>query len=404
MINNRIKNKIKELYKNKSTTLYKNKSIYNLEYMQEFAKERGGKCLSKKYINMTTHLKWECKEDHVWSAIPTCVISRGQWCAKCSSKNAAISKRIDWKDIQDAAIKKNGKLLSDESEYINTYSKLKWQCEYGHIWYACIDSVKNTNRWCPKCNISYGENLSREILQTIFKKQFPSCKPEWLINPITNRPLELDGYNDELKLAFEYNGIQHYKKNIYSKTKEILNNQFYRDNIKKNVCDKLNIKLIIIPYKYDNENDIKKCIVEQLKDFGYNVNSNIKIDKKNLYKTKRIQKFKEKIKKLGYKLMTEYKGYLKPVTLKCINKGHIFDILPSSITKNHTCPVCSGYRVKTTEQIKKICLEHEIKFMEKEYKAGNRFKTKCLNCGLELKIRHADLKNYVCRCKKQNGN
>ena len=46
---------------------------------------RGGKCLSKKYINTKSKLKFECSEVHVWEATPNAV-QGGTWCPKCSQK------------------------------------------------------------------------------------------------------------------------------------------------------------------------------------------------------------------------------------------------------------------------------------------------------------------------------
>ena len=40
---------------------------------------------------------------------------------------------------------------------------------------------------------------------------FSPIRPNFLVDPQTNYKLELDGYNEELNIAFEYNGIQHYK-------------------------------------------------------------------------------------------------------------------------------------------------------------------------------------------------
>ena len=51
--------------------------------MGQMAKERGGRCLSKEYINANTHLLWECNKGHQWNAIPNS-IKRGSWCPVCS--------------------------------------------------------------------------------------------------------------------------------------------------------------------------------------------------------------------------------------------------------------------------------------------------------------------------------
>ncbi len=61
--------------------------------------------------------------------------------------------------------------------------------------------------------------------------------------------LELDIYIPELKLAFEYMGIQHYKFNGFFHTnKEEFEAQQYRDRCKKRLCKLKGIKLIRIRY------------------------------------------------------------------------------------------------------------------------------------------------------------
>ena len=56
-----------------------------------------------------------------------------------------------------------------------------------------------------------GEFLSRQALTEIYQKDFTSCRPDFLQSPKTGSNLELDGYNEELGIAFEYNGRQHYE-------------------------------------------------------------------------------------------------------------------------------------------------------------------------------------------------
>lgn len=51
--------------------------------MHQIAKERKGKCLSKKYVSVDTLLKWQCVRGHVWNARPYTILHRGSWCGKC---------------------------------------------------------------------------------------------------------------------------------------------------------------------------------------------------------------------------------------------------------------------------------------------------------------------------------
>ena len=101
----------------------------------------------------------------------------------------------------------------------------------------------------PSCvKRSKPEKICRETLEKIYKKKFSRIRPDWLRNPETNRKLELDCYNDELKLALEYNGIQHYEwPNFTRMTKEEFLAQNRRDIFKIDTCDANGIYLITVP-------------------------------------------------------------------------------------------------------------------------------------------------------------
>lgn len=101
---------------------------------------------------------------------------------------------------------------------------------------------------------SKGEEQARHILESIYGASFPRCRPNELKNPHTGRNLELDGFNRELMIAFEYMGEQHYRSDHYfNKSYEDFVNLVYRDNLKVELCDKHGIYLITIPYNIPPE-------------------------------------------------------------------------------------------------------------------------------------------------------
>lgn len=72
---------------------------------------------------------------------------------------------------------------------------------------------------------------------------------DWLLNPLTNRTMQLDGYNEELRLAFEYQGEQHYRHvNYFHKYEEQFLDILRRDQLKLRLCFQHDVELIIIPY------------------------------------------------------------------------------------------------------------------------------------------------------------
>jgi len=117
--------------------------------MHDLAKSKLGKCLSKKYVDSSTKLEWECKEGHIWEAIPSNV-KKGHWCPKCSFKKIASHKRLDLEIMKKIAISKGGICLSNE--YKNCGINLKWKCDKGHLWDATIKQIKYRKKWCPECN------------------------------------------------------------------------------------------------------------------------------------------------------------------------------------------------------------------------------------------------------------
>ncbi len=114
--------------------------------MKELAKERGGRCLSSRYINGQTKLLWQCEKEHIWKATPTSVKNQGSWCPQCAGFE---NLPVDLKYLRQIAHAKRGHCLS--TQYINARTKLRWRCHYGHIWEATSNSIKDDKSWCPKC-------------------------------------------------------------------------------------------------------------------------------------------------------------------------------------------------------------------------------------------------------------
>jgi hypothetical protein len=239
------------------------KQRYKIEDCQKIAQEQGGECLSNKYENCLTKMEWKCESGHTWKA-KFIKILKGQWCQKCKGKA-----KHTLKDCQELAEKKEGKCLSEE--YINNATKLIWECKFKHQWQAKFTDIKYNNSWCPHCNDLIYEPKVRQIFEKIFNKSFPKTRPKWLKNDKTNYTLELDGYNQELNLAFEYNGEFHYGeiKGLVTSLEE----QQYRDRIKIKLCMEKGVDLIIVPYT--EKNNLEEFIIKELKKIGkYEENKN----------------------------------------------------------------------------------------------------------------------------------
>ncbi len=127
-----------------------------LSNLQKLARAKGGECLSDKYVNNATKLKWKCKEGHIWEA-KSGNIKSGKWCPKCSYEYRSSLRRGNIQDMHRLAESRGGKCLSEK--YTNVDTKLKWKCKEWHIWEAVPSSIKRGS-WCAKCirNKKYNSN------------------------------------------------------------------------------------------------------------------------------------------------------------------------------------------------------------------------------------------------------
>lgn len=127
-----------------------------------------------------------------------------------------------------------------------------------------IKSIQTNGNLSKKRMDSKGEQLCRDILEKHYKKPFPKIRPGFIRNPETQTLLELDGYNSELGIAFEYNGVQHYTwPNFTNQTYDEFKSQVRRDQFKLECCDRHNVYLITVPYTVPFD-DLKDYIIHYL--------------------------------------------------------------------------------------------------------------------------------------------
>jgi hypothetical protein len=133
-----------------------------------------------------------------------------------------------------------------------------------------ISSPKRSEMPRGRPTESKGEIECKRVLEDIFKVPFNKARPKFLSNPVTggNYNLELDCFNEELRLAVEYNGCQHYKYTpFFHRNEDAFMNQKYRDEMKRTKCKENNVILIEVPYTVKIE-DIKRYIMNELKKYN----------------------------------------------------------------------------------------------------------------------------------------
>lgn len=334
----------------------KKKFKHGLTLAQEYAQSRGGKCLSKEYINSREKLQWKCHDPShpIWEGSYGGVALRKVWCSKCGNKESG-QKHINpngLKIAQEYAQSRGGKCLS--TNYIDSREKLEWKCaNEGHkSWFARVNIIRDNN-WCPDCaKFFYKEHKIRTLLEHVLGIKLPKSRPKWNINQKTNLPLELDGYNEESKIAFEFQGEQHYKETTFLNAGNLEYTK-YKDEVKKQNCLKNNVVLIVIDDVFDlNNNDlIVNYVLKLLQDSNIPIKKEIQkneIDKifKNMihYDKNRILLAHEYAKKRGGECLTKiYINAKNKLKWKCHDPSH--SIWESNymtvVTHGSWCPKCA---------------------------------------------------------------
>lgn len=224
--------------------------------LKNYASSQNGIVLSTMFhtVNDREFSFFQCNNGHIWQSDIDLMLSKKCWCKECfQNLKAGQSQKTNanlWNRVLEHANKMGGMVISPESDYKNSKSKLEFKCKVDShdSWVSGIGTVVNRKSWCKECSsIARGESIVRKWLEIIFEKKFVNTRPLWNVNPYTKQPLELDCYNEELKIAVEYNGKQHYNdKNTFHKTRRNLVNQIKRDLIKHANCQKFGIKLYVI--------------------------------------------------------------------------------------------------------------------------------------------------------------
>jgi len=277
---------------------------------------------------------------------------------------------------------------------IRTIKVYKIKCNQNHEFYK--ESGRFKDLTCTVCSkkVNIGQERTRKIFETIFKVSFNATQPDWLKNPKTNRNLELDGYNEELNIAFEFQGRQHTSSD--TQFREDYEMQIERDKLKRQLCQKKGIKLIEIhqPPSYKAikfVDDVLKQIKDNINVEDYpNVHLNVNISDFNFKDITFIQTplnvklFQNYLKNEspinGYSCITHTFHTYEDNILMCCPEGHEYETTAAEFKRNAEgkkgrnipCTICYATENKVNTLIDiDFCREegkkHGLELLSTEY-------------------------------------
>lgn len=305
--------------------------------------------------------------------------------------------KYTYRDAYDVAKERCGKLLyfDDLDVGVSSLKKLEWECKVGHRFTQQLCKTVVEGNWCPVCSSGLYERIVKAHFEQIFCNKFIKTRPKWIVG-IKGRPLELDGYCEELNLAFEHNGAQHYRLINHGYFKLInFNNIKKNDLIKKQRCMEKGVKLIIVPQLVT---DVK---VKDLKNFIINECikqdvvipkgwENLNIDLSKAYSWSDVDKLNE-IKKIAKSkkiicLSDYYLGVANKLNFKCEVCDNEWDGNISDIKKEvYGCPKCAIKRNNDAKRFSKQFVEEFInnkggKLLSDYVGARDKIKLQCNKC------------------------
>lgn len=283
--------------------------------------------------------------------------------------NCSHCKRGDNYDTICTLFKNRGYTMITSREEYNS-ERVRAQCKDGHD-FSIVPSRARAGFGCPNCHQSRGEMLCKFVFE-----QLTGCLFDKIRHPLIVRkqkPLELDGYNRELNIAFEYNGEQHYQELWCKHSFEEIQ---LNDAFKMAKCVELNISLLVIPYTV-NVNDIPKFIHDWLviKNPAIIKMTPDKIDLSGIAMNSYTERIEEFVKehKLVWKAGRPVKSD-SMLTFVC-SKGHEYTKTYSLLIRARTsCPICAvgGTVEEKLNRTEKTCTQcNVIKPLEQFYTASN---------------------------------
>lgn len=201
------------------------------------------------FYNVRRKLKHKCNScNNEFESSPKTVKNSIYGCPFCSGKKISNKDYINRLPIDIEIV----------GEYINSYTKIEHKCSIcNNNWETKPNYILHMGCGCPFCSSSKGEkeiSILLNYLEIEFKSQYPI--------KINNNTYYYDFFIEDLNLAIEYDGIQHFEPVDYFGGVDQFKIVKENDEIKEKYSIENNIILLRIPYYEKNIEQIITHLIE----------------------------------------------------------------------------------------------------------------------------------------------
>jgi hypothetical protein len=377
-----------------------NMNSWTIGRARRIAAARGGTVVSElpddTIITSKSHILIRCERGHLWPIKPNNLDS-GHWCETCSGKSRWTIGRI-----REIVEERGGTLLTElpDSAAVLTYTdRFSVKCQFGHLFETTTSRLPS--HWCGECGGSLAEEICRAFFEAMFGKRFQRCRPAFLLNPTTGCRLELDGYCEELSLAFEHQGHHHYQETLLPGSKKegnSLRDVTVRDAIKRDLCKGNSVVLVEIPELHTRTllSELRNTIIRECRQAGVvipspdaavNYESVGALTRSRTYLARACEYANDR---RGECLSEAYLSYTEPLSWRC-ECGHEWQSSYASVVIGDSwCPRCALRA--TTQATRERVRWHEAIALCHEYAethGGELLSTEYRGCSEELEWRCA---------------
>lgn len=367
-----------------------------IEDFRKEAEKNNWELLSTEYLGKPHLLDFKCNFCQTKFSLKSSYLrgkNKKKYCPECSPV-----KKKTIEEIKVTAKSLGFECLSNDCK--NSYDKLTWKCKYTHEWDATYNDVFNNKSGCPECHRFKNEAKIKHIFEKYFNAKFrKKSKIKVKIEKDKEDKIELDGYNADLKIAFEYNGIQHYEctKFHHKNDENKFQKQLRSDKIKKEYCLKENIDLIVIPYWIEKNEELADFIIN-------NLPTHLKIEKERLLHiinnysidSDDLQEIRETLKTVGMKLIsnTYTNSTAKNIEIQCNTCNHKYHTSKNRIDNMKICSKCNGTKPFSLNDLQEIAISKNIQLISTNYVPGEKVIWRCSKCHKDWEALPSSVKGH----------